>query len=130
MLLLSLENIRLQKINVNGVYIIYLCDNNGSKVPINRLCKTDYEGILYIGAAEKTKISYRLTNFLNSANAKKAQNNHSAGTKILNNNNLKLWISEYFLYFDIIKCSLAKSHEKELLKKYRFEFGELPPLNG
>jgi hypothetical protein len=130
MLPLTLQNIQRIQYNTSGVYFIYLCDSGGNKVFINRLCKTDEDGVVYIGAAEKTTITYRLTNFLHSMNPDRKQNNHSAGKKINDNITLKKWLSSFSLYFDIISTPNAKNLEFDYLIKYKSEFGELPPLNG
>jgi hypothetical protein len=75
---LTLINIQNVEFETSGVYEIYLCEKDGAPIPINRFYKTDIKGLVYIGAAERTKISYRLSNFLNSMNPTRRQNNHSA----------------------------------------------------
>ena len=127
---LTLFNIQNVELETSGVYEIYLCEKDGVPVPLNRFYITDVKGLIYIGAAEKTKISYRLSNFLNSMDPTRRQNNHSAGSKISSNPNLRNWMSQYFLYFNPIPTNHAKDKERELLKKYQSIFGELPPLNG
>jgi hypothetical protein len=127
---LTIENVRNSKLEKPGVYFIYLCDSNGSINTVNRLCKLDTDGLLYIGAAEKTFISYRLTNFIYSMDVSRKQNNHSAGRKLCENLCLRNWVSNYCLYFDVVFTTDAKSKETWYLTKYKAEFGELPPLNG
>jgi hypothetical protein len=114
----------------HGVYTIYICDSYGKPVPINRLCGEDKEGRLYIGAAEKTALSYRLMAFIHSMNPDRRQNNHSAGVKIFNNLNLQKWLKQNTLYFDVHIALNAKTIEKDALEKYKDTFGEVPPLNG
>jgi hypothetical protein len=114
----------------NGVYIIHLCDLNGNPVPIYRLCGKDSEGHIYIGAAEKTTLSYRLITFLHSMNPERRQSNHSAGSKIKENENLRNWLNEYRLYFDVEISSNPKELERNKLNEYKMKYGEVPPLNG
>jgi hypothetical protein len=58
------------------------------------------------------------------------QNNHSAGFKVKSNENLKRFLTQNTLMYDIILDLNAKKLEKNLIEKYKFEFGEVPPLNG
>ena len=125
---LTLENVN--QINHNGIYRIFLCNKNGNQVKVKRFCGIDNEGLIYIGAAQETTISNRLTNFIHSMNKTRKQNNHSAGKKICDNNQLSNYISKNTLYFDCIKVSNAKNREKTLLKLYKETYGEVPPLNG
>jgi hypothetical protein len=128
---LSLTNLQNNtSLSKHGVYTLYLCDSYGKPVPINRLCGVDKEGRLYIGAAEKTALSYRLMAFIHSKNPDRRQNNHSAGVKIFENQNLQEWLKQYTLYFDVGIAPNAKTIEKQALKKYKDAFGEVPPLNG
>jgi len=114
----------------NGVYTIHLCDFNGNKIPIHRLCGEDSEGMIYIGAAQKTSLSYRLKTFFHSMNPQRRQNNHSAGNKISENENLRKWLNNHCLYFNVEITLNPKNLERNKLKEYKMKFGEIPPLNG
>ena len=128
---LTLSNINSKELlSSHGVYTIYLCDSNGHSVPIQRLCGEDKEGRLYIGAAEKKTLSYRLKTFYHSMNPLRRQNNHSAGNKICENENLRNWLKTHTLYFGVEIAFKAKDSEKIKLNKYKMKFGEVPPLNG
>lgn len=125
---LTIENIKLDESLKNpGVYKIYLFNKN--PLTIQRLLKPDESGLIYIGAAEKTELIYRLNCFLNTIKNEK-QNNHSAGFKVKTNENLKRFLTQNTLMYDIILDLNAKKLEKNLIEKYKFEFGEVPPLNG
>lgn len=126
---LSFEKIKLDgNLKQPGVYKIFLLKKNKPK-KITRLLCEDLSGLIYIGAAEKTNLEYRLNCFLKSISPSK-QNNHSAGNKIYNNPNLQYYINLFQLGYEIISCSKAKEIEKKLLLEYRLNFGEVPPLNG
>jgi hypothetical protein len=125
---LTIENIKLdERLKSPGVYKIYLFNKN--PLTIQRLFKPDESGLIYIGAAEKTELIYRLSCFLNTIKNEK-QNNHSAGFKVKSNENLKRFLTQNTLMYDIILDLNAKKLEKNLIEKYKFEFGEVPPLNG
>jgi len=125
---LTIENIKSDKTLIeHGVYRIYLF--NESPLRIQRFLKTDDSGLIYIGAAEKTELVYRLSCFLNTIKNNK-QNNHSAGFKVKTNKNLNSFITNNTLMYDVIIDLNAKKIEKNLIEKYKLEFGEVPPLNG
>jgi DNA gyrase/topoisomerase IV subunit B len=125
---LTIENIKSDKtLMEHGVYRIYLF--NESPLKIQRFLKTDDSGLIYIGAAEKTELVYRLSCFLNTIKNNK-QNNHSAGFKVKTNKNLNSFITNNTLMYDVIIDLNAKKIEKNLIEKYKLEFGEVPPLNG
>ena len=113
---------KISALKKSGVYKIYLFNKN-KPIPIKRFINIDKSGLLYIGAAEKTTIYYRLNCFLNSINPSKKQNNHSAGNKIKNNEHLIKIIEENNLMFEIIRI-------KKEIKDYFMKYGEIPPLNG
>lgn len=127
---LSIENIKTDlSLNSNGVYKIFLY-KDGKPMSISRFLETDKTGLVYIGAAEKTKLSYRLTCFLNSKNSEKKQNNHSGVDKIKQNEKLKKIISKLVFMYQITVTEDAKEQERRTLKEYVKHFGEVPPLNG
>lgn len=116
-------------LNEPDVYKIYLYKNSKPHI-IYRLLDQDDTGLIYIGAAEKTTIAYRLRCFINSKNPALKQNNHTAGNKIRKRNKLNNLIEQNQLYFSIIRNEQSKSTERDLLDKYIMEYGESPPLNG
>jgi hypothetical protein len=125
---LTLVNLKSDKrLENHGVYKIFLFNEN--PLTVLRLIKPDETGLIYIGAAEKTKLSYRLSCFLNTIKNNK-QNNHSAGFKVKTNKNLNSFLSNYTLMYEVIIELKAKKLEKKLIEKYKLEFGEVPPLNG
>ena len=127
---LTLKNINSDKsILVNGVYLIYAYEGEKPKI-LSRLIGSDDSGLLYIGAAEKTTLKYRLNCFLMSSNQIVKQNNHSAGNKIKVNANLNGFIKQLTLNYKVIEAKDAKIKEKECLNQYKNKYGEVPPLNG
>lgn len=120
------EDARLVKI---GVYKIYLYSSNGP-ITINRFLGGDNSGLIYIGAAEKTTLKYRLENFLRTLDPENKTNSHSGGNKIKGNQEIKKFISKHVLMYDVITTASAKFDEKEEIKNYKDQFGEVPPLNG
>lgn len=127
---LNIDNIKkdlaLQK---NGVYKIFLFKDE-KPLTIPRFLSNDDTGLVYIGAAEKTPLAYRLTCFVASKNSKKRQNNHSGGDKIKSNGKLLELTNDLVFMYEVILASEAKEKEREMLKNYITEYGEVPPLNG
>jgi hypothetical protein len=103
---------------------------DGDPIGIQRLVDIDHSGLMYIGSSENNSIQYRLKCFLHSMDITRKQNNHSGGLKICNNPNLQRFLENKQLRFDFIVENEARNLERELLKSYRNEFGEVPPLNG
>ena len=130
MQILSLENISLLDNSAKGVYRIFLCNMDGNPLEIQRLIGIDYSGLMYIGSSEINSIQYRLKCFLHSLDVTRKQNNHSGGLKICNNPNIQRFLVNKQLGFDFIVENESRNLERELLKSYRNEFGEVPPLNG
>ena len=130
MKLLTLENITKDSSLIEpGVYKIFLFER-GLPKSISRFLNNDETGLIYIGAAEKTSLAYRLTCFLASKNSEKKQNNHSGGNKIKHNVQLSLFTSKLVFMYEVIVTKDAKKKEREMLKNYINYFGEVPPLNG
>jgi hypothetical protein len=130
MQILSIENILLLDDSSIGTYTIFLCTMDGDPIGIQRLVDIDHSGLMYIGSSENNSIQYRLKCFLHSMDITRKQNNHSGGLKICNNPNLQRFLENKQLRFDFIVENEARNLERELLKSYRNEFGEVPPLNG
>jgi len=125
---LTLSNI--QDLNKPGIYRIFLFDSKGKSSTINRFIGSDPSGLIYIGAAEKTTIKYRLNAFLRSMDVKYKQNNHSAGNKVLKNEGLNGLVDLNRLFFSVVHCANAKEMESEAIRSYVQDYGEVPPLNG
>ena len=127
---LSLQNILQLSNSSKGVYRIFLFKENGKPIDIQRILGVDYSGLMYIGSSENNSIQYRLKCFLHSMDVSRKQNNHSGGLKICTNLKLQQFIENKQMMFDFIVENEARNLERELLKSYRNEFGEVPPLNG
>ena len=127
---LNIENIKsdlaLQK---NGVYKIFLFKDE-KPLTIPRFLSNDDTGLVYIGAAEKTTLAYRLSCFLASKKSKTKQNNHSGGYKIKSHSKLLELINDLVFMYEVEQTPNAKKEEREMLGKYVADFGEVPPLNG
>jgi len=130
MQILSIENILLLDDYSIGIYTIFLCTMDGDPIGIQRLVEIDHSGLMYIGSSENTSIQYRLKCFLHSMDVNRKQNNHSGGLKICKNPNLQRFLDNKQLRFDFTVENEARNLERQLLKTYRNEFGEVPPLNG
>ena len=127
---LSTENIKTDlSLREYGVYKIYLFKDN-TALPVSRFLEIDKSGLIYIGAAEKTKLAYRLNCFIASMNKEKKQNNHSGGIKISKNLKLDQYASQFVLMYEVNITKDAKEKERQLLDKYVSYYGEVPPLNG
>ena len=127
---LNIENIKADKRLIHpGVYKIFLFKNE-KPITIQRFLENDDSGLVYIGAAGKTNLAYRLTCFMNSKRPDRKQNNHSGGKKIKVNKRLSEFASELIFYYEVIKTKDAKEKERDMLKNYFMKFGEVPPLNG
>jgi hypothetical protein len=125
---LTLSNI--QDLGKPGIYRIFLFDSKGKPSTINRFIGSDPSGLIYIGAAEKTTIKYRLNAFLRSMDETRLQNNHSGGRKVKERHVVASLIKKRVLFFSYLECSNAKEIEKTELSEYLNSYGELPPLNG
>ena len=113
----------------NGVYKIFLFKDE-KPLTIPRFLANDDTGLVYIGAAEKTALAYRLTCFLASKNSKTKQNNHSAGNKIKSHGKLLELTNDLVFMYEVILTPDAKEKERKIIKNYVANFGEVPPLNG
>lgn len=126
----ELTPVNIQDLDTPGVYRVFLFDSKGKPCTINRFIGSDSSGLIYIGAAEKTTIRYRLNAFLRSMDAAYRQDNHSGGKKIANSDRLREYIQDHRLFFSAEYCEYAKDKEFNALKEYVRDYGEVPPLNG
>lgn len=109
-----------------GIYRIYWIKKNKPQT-INRICKNDTTGLLYIGKTEGT-LQNRLNQFR--CSAFKNSTNHSGALKYRRSDALRKLIKENELFAVIEPCNNATDKEKKELNKYVDQFGEVPPLNG
>jgi len=103
-----------------GIYILH------AGKPVPRLLKEDADGILYIGKGEILDYHNRIGKFVNSLNATEVV--HDGGIRF----NTEAIKKVYPLEDARIEVVLTKDPvglEKERLRKYLDEFGELPPFN-
>lgn len=127
---LNIEIIKIDStLKQNGVYKIFLFKDD-KPITIPRFLGKDESGLAYIGAAEKTSLEYRLTCFIASKDLTKKQNNHSGGIKIKKQTKLLDLTNDLVFMYKVLLTSNAKEKEREMLKNYITEFGEVPPLNG
>jgi len=127
---LTIENIKKDvELQQYGVYKIYLYSKD-KPITINRFLENDKNGLLYIGAAERTKIKNRLINFLRTKDLDFKQNSHSAGYKVKTQHKIQNLIDKNTLMYKVIISKEAKKEEKILLNNYTNLYGEVPPLNG
>lgn len=120
----------IQDLDTPGVYRIFLFDSKGKPCAINRFIGSDSSGLIYIGAAEKTTIRYRLNAFLRSMDAAYRQDNHSGGKKVKERSVVANLVKNKRLFFSYLESLNAKKLETKELLKYIDKHGEVPPLNG
>ena len=113
--------------NSGGIYKLFCFDNNNDLIKINRLLKTDQNGILYIGKA----ISFldRTITLKKSISPDYISENHECGFRYKSSELIKNKFPFQNLHIELIGCEEIHLKEKELLDNYEKEFGELPPLN-
>jgi len=121
------------KCNYQGpaIYKVRLTDASGNAFKLNRLLKTDDEGIMCIG--HTSKMEQRRKQFLS---AIKRANGHSEMNLVYYLNAYtdfknKFEDAQFQYYF--CECSdvaESKREEEQLIKAYFKEFGEVPPLNS
>lgn len=112
-----------------GIYILK-CSQNGTlsaPTPINRILKTDNNGILYIGKANS--FLDRVINLKKSIMPNYKSQNHECGTTFKNHKQLSSKFPFEYLYVQLIPSGDPIELENKLLTEYEKEFGELPPLN-
>ncbi|NVK52809.1 MAG: hypothetical protein HWD85_07720 [Flavobacteriaceae bacterium] len=105
----------------NGVYVVK------SNLIVERCLGPDPDGILYIGQGNILSYNNRVGKLVNSFNG--GLNVHEAGTRYLQNEKLRLKFPISSLILEITLPDNHKEMEKDLLKKYLMEFGDIPPLN-
>jgi hypothetical protein len=109
-----------------GVYKIYWIREEIAQ-NIHRFLGTDNSGLLYIGQAIGS-VQGRLNNFRLTAFG--GSSNHSGGKKYKNIHKINSMIKPFEIFFEVSYCSNPRKVEELELKKYKEQFGEVPPLNG
>ncbi len=143
-IMLKEEEIRLkleQNFFWKGVYILRCLSDNNEYIQINRILKTDKDGVIYIGSSSyiphrivQLKVSI-LEAYKNPSNYNKSRLfKHTCGKKLLNSAVREI-IKFEKLSVEIISSeenAHTDSHyilENEKLLHYENEFGEPPPFN-
>ena len=109
-----------------GVYKLY-CIDKGKPIKIDRVLKTDYTGILYIGKA--ASFLDRVITLKKSLSPIYISSNHECGVRYKNSEPLKKKFPFEKLWVELIGCEDINKEEKKLLSTYEKQYGELPPLN-
>jgi len=129
----NIEDIEMEDIPKScGVYKICITDSKGEPFPIGRFCKKDEKGTLMIG--HSTDIKKRIKDF---NDAKEKGHKHSEGNrlclikKVVSDFNRIYGNYEIKYKYETINGGKdkAKEREKDLLKHYFRDYGEVPPLN-
>ena len=112
-----------------GIYRVYGKTHENYPIPITRFCNTDKSGLLCIGRTTGQNLKTRLYQFFASSNVDMKTHNHSGGLKYCNNPIIRETLGlKHSLYFDFEETDNAAEREEELLKEYKFIFGEYPHL--
>ncbi|NQX84844.1 MAG: hypothetical protein HRT67_02885 [Flavobacteriaceae bacterium] len=114
--------------NSGGVYKLFSKKNEQRK-PINRLLKTDINGILYIGKADSF-VNRIITLQKVIHPTKYKSTNHSGGRRYNRNSRISDNYPYHSLYIELSQHNNPKERESEILNSYFQEFGEVPPLNA
>lgn len=116
--------------NQKGVYVIYALNSDETPQVINRVLKTDKNGVLYIGQTTDQDFKKRLDSFKRVMNPTLAANNHSGALNMKEIERLRERFPITTLFVSIIPSATPKQEETRMIEAYRQEFGEVPPLNG
>lgn len=119
------DNINSKFEKKGGIYRLYCVDNNLNRVKIDRVLKSDINGILYIGKA--SQFLDRVITLKKSLSPLHKSENHECGVRYKNH----FWEKFPYekLWIELVESLDINQLEKELLSNYEKEFGELPPLN-
>ena len=112
-----------------GVYILKCSneDNTFEPIPINRLLKSDKEGILYIGKANC--FTNRVADLKKSLSPEYTSSSHECGARYKSNELFLKKLPFNRLFVELHKSDNPRILEGKFLEKYEREFGELPPFN-
>jgi len=119
-------NLSIQK----GVYVIYALNQKEIPQLINRVLKTDKNGVLYIGQTTKQTFKVRLDMFKRVMDPNYAATAHSGALNLKEIPALRNMFSANDIYVQVFPHANPKSEELRMIEEYRQEFGEVPPLNG
>ena len=114
--------------DAKGIYYIIGVDKVGNVIPINRICGTDTDGVLYIG--ESGCIQDRIGYFIKTILPNYKTDCHSGGKMYCCSEPIRIMFPKENL---LVKYELCEDHverELELIQNYIQKFGELPPLNS
>ncbi len=113
-----------------GVYTLqcrYSQDSDSLR-PIDRILKTDNEGILYIG--ETKALIERLTVLKKSVKPDYETLAHTVGNYYFINEKIRIKYPIDLLVLKVESSDNPIEKEKELLEIYTMDYGELPPFNS
>lgn len=110
-----------------GIYKLSCLDKNDQAITVNRLIKTDPNGILYIG--KTTSFLDRVINLKKSISPDYNSDSHECGLRYKNSDLIKSKFPYQNLVIELTLFDDIHTAEKDLLTAYELEFGELPPLN-
>jgi len=112
--------------NDGGIYkVIWIKDNKPKN--ISRLINSDYQGVLYIGKAQR--FLDRVIDLKKSLLPKYKSDNHDFGKRHYNTPILKENIPLDELFIELTSSNIPEVKETEELEKYYKTHGELPPFN-
>lgn len=110
-----------------GTYELYCMLPKTYIVPVPRMLKTDKSGTLYIGKA--TSFLDRVIELKKSLSPNHTSSNHECGVRYKDSEILQGKYPYEHLYIELHGTDMGVELEREKLKSYVREFGELPPLN-
>lgn len=110
-----------------GAYKLFF-KNDGQIRAIERLLRTDSEGILYIGKA--TSFVDRIGGLKKTIDPDYKSASHICGRRYNKNVNIQTAFPYNNLFVILIGHDRPKEKETELLNSYFMIFGEVPPLNA
>jgi|NorSeaMetagenome_1021524.scaffolds.fasta_scaffold177842_2 hypothetical protein len=110
-----------------GIYQLSCLDKNNQTIGINRIIKTDTNGIIYIGKA--SSFLDRVISLKKSISPDYSSESHDCGLRYKGSSSIKRKFPYENLIIELKVFKDIHKAEKELLSEYEIEFGELPPLN-
>lgn len=121
-----------QKINERhlergGIYKVIVV-NDAKPVIINRFLGNDSSGLIYLGKANS--FLDRVIGLKKTISENFKSKSHIGGRRYNSNINIAKKFPFTNLYLELIEAQNPIIMERELLKKYFDEFGEVPPLNA
>lgn len=112
-----------------GVYRLVSLENDTTPRTVSRFLGNDPSGTLYIGKA--TSFLDRVITLKKAIYADKySSDGHQCGTRYKSNDKIKVAFPFETLHLELIFDENPAALEKDLLKKYLEQFGEVPPFNA